>query len=56
MVADEAGIIRSEVFPGLWLSVPALLAGNLAEVQSTLQIGLTTPEHQGFIEELKNRG
>ncbi|MCL1463198.1 Uma2 family endonuclease [Argonema galeatum] len=55
LVADETVIIRSEVFPGLGLSVPALLAGNLAEVQSALQIGLTTPEHQAFIEELKKR-
>ena len=27
---DEAGIVRSEVFPGLWLAVPALLAGDMA--------------------------
>ncbi len=56
LVADEAGIIKSEVFPGLWLAVSALLAGNLAEVQSVLQMGLGTPEHQVFIEELGNRG
>jgi Uma2 family endonuclease len=49
---DAAGIIRSEVFPGLWLSVPALIAGNLVEVQSVLQMGLATPEHQAFVEQL----
>jgi len=53
--ADELGIIRSEVFPGLWLTVPALLAGNLIEVQSVLQMGLATPEHQVFVEELRVR-
>ena len=52
--ADESGIIRSEVFPGLWLSVPALIAGNLGEVQSVLQMGLATPEHQAFVEQLGN--
>jgi Uma2 family endonuclease len=51
---DAAGIIRSEVFPGLWLSVPALVAGNLVEVQSVLQMGLATPEHQSFVEQLGN--
>ncbi|MBE9228383.1 Uma2 family endonuclease [Phormidium sp. LEGE 05292] len=53
--ADETGIIKSEVFPGLWLAVPALLAGNLVAVQSALQLGLATPEHQAFIEQLRNR-
>lgn len=52
LLADEAGIIRSEVFPGLWLSVPALIAGNLGEVQSVLQMGLATPEHQAFANQL----
>jgi Uma2 family endonuclease len=51
---DEAGIIRSEVFPGLWLSVPALVAGNLTEVQSVLQMGVGTTEHQAFLEQLGN--
>lgn len=53
--ADETEIIKSEVFPGLWLGVPALLTGNLGEVQSVLQMGLATPEHQGFVEQLSNR-
>jgi len=55
LLADEAGIIKSEVFPGLWLAVSALLAGNLVEVQSVLQMGLATAEHQAFIEQLRNR-
>ena len=54
--ADESGIIRSEIFPGLWLGVSALLSGNLIEVQSVLQMGLATPEHQAFIENLSIRG
>lgn len=52
--ANEAGLIKSEIFPGLWLAVSALVAGNLVEVQSVLQMGLATPEHQGFVEQLKN--
>ncbi|MGB3239438.1 MAG: Uma2 family endonuclease [Geitlerinemataceae cyanobacterium] len=50
---DEEGIIRSEVFPGLWLSVAALRGGNLAEVLAVLQRGLQTPEHQVFFESLR---
>lgn len=50
---DGEGIIRSEVFPGLWLSVAALQGGNLAEVLAVLQRGLQTPEHQAFVERLQ---
>ena len=48
--ADESGIIRSEVFPGLWLAVDALREGNLAEVLTILQQGFQTNEHQKFLE------
>ncbi|MEQ8997381.1 MAG: Uma2 family endonuclease [Coleofasciculus sp. B1-GNL1-01] len=50
---DDEGIVRSEVFPGLWLAVPALLAGDLAQVLSVLQEGLATPEHGAFVEQLR---
>jgi Uma2 family endonuclease len=49
---DTDGIVRSEVFPGLWLAVPALLEGNLAQVLSVLQLGLATSEHAVFVEQL----
>ena len=52
LLADASGIVRSEVFPVLWLAVPALIAGSLGEVQSVLQMGLATPEHQSFVEQL----
>lgn len=55
LAADEAGIIKSEIFPGLWLAVPALIAGNLPEVQAVLQSGLATPEHQAFVDRLSSR-
>ncbi len=38
--ADEQGIIRSRVFPGLWLAVSALLEGDMRTVLSVLQTGL----------------
>ncbi|VXD20395.1 conserved hypothetical protein [Planktothrix serta PCC 8927] len=50
LTPDAEGIIRSQVFPGLWLSVSALLNGNMLEVITTLQTGLATPEHQQFLQ------
>lgn len=52
---DAAGVIHSQVFPGLWLAVPALQQGNLALVLAVLQQGLQTPEHQAFVERLRGR-
>ncbi|WP_374796089.1 Uma2 family endonuclease [Aerosakkonema funiforme] len=51
---DETGIIRSQVFPGLWLAVSALLNGDLATVLSELQKGLASEEHQKFCDRLRN--
>ncbi len=52
---DGAGVIRSNIFPGLWLSVTALLEGNLAEVLAVLQQGLQTTEHQAFVKRLSSQ-
>ena len=49
---DESGIIRSQVFPGLWLNVKAFVANDLIQVYETLQIGLADEPHQDFIEKL----
>ncbi|MBD2502247.1 Uma2 family endonuclease [Anabaena azotica] len=50
LTTDEAGIIKSQVFPGLWLDVAALVAGNMQQVLTVLQQGLTSAEHQLFVE------
>lgn len=52
---NEDGIICSQVFPGLWLDKAALLAGDLAKVLAVLQQGLSTPEHQNFVDNLLER-
>ncbi|NET57988.1 MAG: Uma2 family endonuclease [Symploca sp. SIO2E6] len=39
---DEQGIIKSEIYPGLWLDVNALLSGNLAKVLEVLQQGIAS--------------
>lgn len=51
-VADTRSIIRSQVFPGLWLSVNGLCQGNRTEIFTVLQEGLQTTEHQVFVERL----
>lgn len=51
--AEKSGIIRSEVFPGLWLAVDALREGDLAEVLTVLQQGLQTNEHENFVQTLQ---
>jgi Uma2 family endonuclease len=49
---DPAGIIQSEVFPGLWLEPQALIKLDLARVLHVLQQGLETPAHAAFIARL----
>lgn len=51
---DEENIICSRVFPGLSLSISALLSGDLATVLAQLQQSLGTAEHQAFVEQLRN--
>jgi Uma2 family endonuclease len=49
---DVEGIIKSQVMPGLWLSVTALLAGDMVKVLEVLQTGLNSPEHTEFLQRL----
>jgi Uma2 family endonuclease len=49
---DDHGIIRSQLFPGLWLAPEAMLAGKMPQVLTTLQTGLASPEHQSFVQHL----
>lgn len=52
---DEQGIIRSEVFPGLWLATFALLNGDMQQVLAVLQQGIRSEEHQRFVQQLAQR-
>jgi Uma2 family endonuclease len=54
LVADENGILKSRVFPGLWLAVNELLTGNMSEVLQVLQAGLQSVEHADFVSKLGN--
>lgn len=49
------GLLRSRVFPGLWLDAEAMVRGDSAAVVKVLQQGLVSPEHRSFVEELDRR-
>jgi Uma2 family endonuclease len=50
---DGDGMIRSRVFPGLWLAVEALLARDMVQVLATVQAGIASGEHGEFMERLR---
>jgi len=45
--ADDAGIVRSEAFAGLWLDVPAMLSENMLAVLTTLRAGIAAQASAG---------
>ncbi len=42
-------VLKSAVFPGLWLDVRAMLGDDKKAVLATLQQGLNSPEHRAFL-------
>jgi Uma2 family endonuclease len=53
--ADANGVIKSRIFPGLWLDMTALLRGEMTKVLAVLQQGLNSTEHQVFVERLSRQ-
>lgn len=49
LLPDEDGVIRSRVFPGLWLAVNALLTDDLAAVLAVVQQGIASTAHADFV-------
>ncbi len=49
---DEDGILRSRVFPGLWMDGKAMLLEDGPNLMEALQRGLASPEHTQFVEKL----
>ncbi len=52
---DADGIIKSQVFPGLWLSIYDFLVCNMQQVLAVLQLGLNSPEYQIFVQQLSSQ-
>lgn len=55
LTPDTQGVLRSEIFPGLWLQADALIEGDLARVLAFLQQGIDSPEHQDYTARLQHR-
>jgi Uma2 family endonuclease len=51
----DDGILRSEVFPGLWLDPAATIRGDSARVLAVLQQGIGSAEHAEFLTSLERR-
>ena len=51
-LAPEAGFLRSETFPGLWLDPIALAALNLSRVLEVGRLGIARAEHAAFVAKL----
>jgi hypothetical protein len=52
---DADGILKSEVFPGLWIDAAALLVGDTSKAFEAAQLGTGSPDHTAFIALLKSR-
>lgn len=50
------GIMKSRVFPGLWLDTKAMLGHDGPRVLATVQSGMESPEYIEFAKTLKSQG
>jgi Uma2 family endonuclease len=46
------GVLKSEVFPGLWIDAPSLLNGDRSKVLAVLHKGLASRQHAAFVKQL----
>jgi Uma2 family endonuclease len=51
---DADGILRSQIFPGLWLDPKALLNHDAARLIAVVDLGLRSPEHGEFVQKLES--
>jgi Uma2 family endonuclease len=52
---SAGGVVKSTMFPGLWLDTAALLQLDGRRVMETLHQGLATSEHAAFVHQLRER-
>jgi len=55
MTEPTDGVLRSNVFPGLWLDWRALVRSDAAGVLDVLKQGMATEEHGAFVARLASR-
>jgi Uma2 family endonuclease len=49
------GVLRSEIFPGLWLDPRAILGNDSRRLLDVALRGLSSPEHAWFVQQLEQR-
>ncbi|MDQ2732089.1 MAG: Uma2 family endonuclease, partial [Armatimonadota bacterium] len=52
LVMDDAGVMKSRIFPGLWLLPEALFSGDKRRVREVLQAGTSSEKHGEFTTKL----
>ena len=52
LAPDQSGVLKSLLFPGLWLDPGPLLRGERGKILAALNQGLASPEHAAFVERL----
>jgi hypothetical protein len=55
LLAGKDGVIRSEIFPGLWLDPDALLRRDRKRLLAVLRQGLASREHEAFVAKLAGK-
>jgi Uma2 family endonuclease len=51
-LTPDGSLLKSEVFPGLWLDASAIIRGDMTTVLAVVQQGLSSPEHAAFVSRL----
>jgi Uma2 family endonuclease len=54
LAANKDGLLKSRVFPGLWLNAAALVEGDVLQVYQTVQAGIASEQHQKFVAKLRS--
>ena len=52
---EADGILKSYTLKGLWFDPEAMIRGDKMRVMEVLNRGVASPEHQAFVQELKDR-
>lgn len=55
LTPGEDGILRSEIFPGLWLDPAAFWVADMRRVLAVAQAGVASPEHAAFVTTLEQK-
>lgn len=56
LAIDRSGVLKSEVFPGLWLDAGAMVRGNVARVMAVVQEGIASADHAALVARLQPHG